>query len=133
MVDFKPFCSANCLKFQRQKHILEYERISPKGQIKMSSLEDANGENPILPEDASLLIVDDDEPFRNRLGRAMEKRGFKTILAAGASENRTRHLRQRTTPPHFGAGGARRHGASNHRRASDLSQLVVLRSFAEPR
>ena len=27
-------------------------------------------------EDRSLLIVDDDEPFRNRLERAMERRGF---------------------------------------------------------
>ncbi len=39
-----------------------------------------------LPEDATLLIVDDDEPFRIRLGRAMEKRGFATSLAAGAKE-----------------------------------------------
>ncbi|MEM9704689.1 MAG: ActR/PrrA/RegA family redox response regulator transcription factor [Pseudomonadota bacterium] len=33
-----------------------------------------------------LLIVDDDEPFRNRLGRAMEKRGFDTVLASGVKE-----------------------------------------------
>jgi two-component system response regulator RegA len=39
-----------------------------------------------LPDDASLLIVDDDEPFRIRLGRAMEKRGFATTLAAGVKE-----------------------------------------------
>ena len=35
---------------------------------------------PVLPEelgpDRSLLILDDDEPFLRRLGRAMEKRGF---------------------------------------------------------
>ncbi|MEM7240585.1 MAG: ActR/PrrA/RegA family redox response regulator transcription factor [Pseudomonadota bacterium] len=29
-----------------------------------------------IGQDASLLIVDDDEPFRRRLSRAMEKRGF---------------------------------------------------------
>lgn len=29
----------------------------------------------------TLLIVDDDEPFRKRLGRAMEKRGFEVTLA----------------------------------------------------
>jgi two-component system response regulator RegA len=29
-----------------------------------------------LGPDRSLLILDDDEPFRHRLGRAMEKRGF---------------------------------------------------------
>ena len=27
-------------------------------------------------EDKSLLIVDDDNPFRQRLARAMEKKGF---------------------------------------------------------
>ena len=32
-------------------------------------------------EDKSLLIVDDDDPFRNRLLRAMEKKGFKAIEA----------------------------------------------------
>lgn len=31
--------------------------------------------------DKTLLIVDDDEPFRRRLGRAMEKRGFEVTLA----------------------------------------------------
>lgn len=39
-----------------------------------------------LPADASLLIVDDDEAFRVRLGRAMEKRGFTPTLAAGVKE-----------------------------------------------
>ncbi|MEO1241720.1 MAG: ActR/PrrA/RegA family redox response regulator transcription factor [Pseudomonadota bacterium] len=34
----------------------------------------------------SLLIVDDDEALRARLGRAMERRGFQTTLAAGVSE-----------------------------------------------
>jgi two-component system response regulator RegA len=29
-----------------------------------------------LGDDASLLLVDDDEPFLRRLSRAMEKRGF---------------------------------------------------------
>ena len=29
----------------------------------------------------SLLLVDDDEPFRTRLGRALEKRGFVVFLA----------------------------------------------------
>jgi two-component system response regulator RegA len=51
-----------------------------------------------LPEDASLLIVDDDEPFRVRLGRAMEKRGFAPMLAAGVKEA----IRlARETPPAF--------------------------------
>ncbi|HCR93682.1 MAG TPA: two-component system response regulator, partial [Oceanicaulis sp.] len=36
-----------------------------------------------LPEDKTLLLVDDDEPFRNRLSRAMESRGFDVISAVG--------------------------------------------------
>jgi two-component system response regulator RegA len=36
---------------------------------------------PALPEDRTLLIVDDDKPFRERLGRAMQSRGF-TVLSA---------------------------------------------------
>ena len=30
-------------------------------------------------EDKSLLILDDDDPFRSRLARAMEKKGFQVI------------------------------------------------------
>lgn len=52
----------------------------------MTSLDDARAEDRTLPEDATLLIVDDDEPLRNRLGRAMEKRGFQPILAASVAD-----------------------------------------------
>ncbi len=48
--------------------------------------DDAQEDNAVLSADATLLIVDDDEPFRNRLGRAMEKRGFQPILAAGVAD-----------------------------------------------
>jgi two-component system response regulator RegA len=34
----------------------------------------------------SLLILDDDAPFRNRLARAMEKRGFEVVLAENVAE-----------------------------------------------
>lgn len=34
-----------------------------------------------LPEERSLLIVDDDEPFRSRLATAMERRGFAVVTA----------------------------------------------------
>ena len=34
-------------------------------------------------EDKSLLIVDDDNPFRDRLARAMEKKGFQVTQAEG--------------------------------------------------
>ena len=37
-------------------------------------------------ETQPLLIVDDDEPFRNRLARAMEKRGFVVTTAASVAE-----------------------------------------------
>jgi two-component system response regulator RegA len=38
------------------------------------------------PEGARVLIVDDDEAFRVRLGRALEKRGFAPTLAGGVRE-----------------------------------------------
>ena len=39
-----------------------------------------------MDEDHSLLIVDDDGPFRNRLARAMEKRGFEVRTAETVAE-----------------------------------------------
>ena len=36
--------------------------------------------------DKSLLIVDDDAPLRDRLGRAMEKKGFKVVQAESVKE-----------------------------------------------
>lgn len=37
-------------------------------------------------EDKSLLLVDDDQPFLNRLGRAMERRGFDVRTASSVGE-----------------------------------------------
>ena len=37
-------------------------------------------------EDKSLLIVDDDNPFRERLARAMEKKGFTVSQADGVKK-----------------------------------------------
>ena len=37
-------------------------------------------------EDKSLLIVDDDNPFRERLARAMEKKGFQVKEAKSVAE-----------------------------------------------
>ena len=37
-------------------------------------------------EDKSLIIVDDDNPFRERLARAMEKKGFAVTQAEGVKK-----------------------------------------------
>ena len=37
-------------------------------------------------DNKSLLIVDDDNPFRERLARAMEKKGFEVIQAEGVQK-----------------------------------------------
>ena len=39
-----------------------------------------------LPADTSLLLVDDDRPFLNRLGQAMEARGFDVRMAESVDE-----------------------------------------------
>ncbi|MBK8259432.1 MAG: response regulator [Polyangiaceae bacterium] len=41
------------------------------------------------PAEPTLLIVDDDEPFRLAIGRAMGRRGFHVTLASNASEAET--------------------------------------------
>ncbi|MEM8704012.1 MAG: ActR/PrrA/RegA family redox response regulator transcription factor [Pseudomonadota bacterium] len=43
--------------------------------------------------DMSLLIVDDDKPFQQRLARAMEKRGFATETADGVQDAAAKILR----------------------------------------
>ena len=48
--------------------------------------------------DKSLLIVDDDNPFRDRLARAMEKKGFRTIQAGSVNEGITK---AKNSPPAF--------------------------------
>ena len=47
----------------------------------------ANGLKKITDfTDKSLLLVDDDNPFRERLARAMEKKGFEVIQAEGVKK-----------------------------------------------
>jgi two-component system response regulator RegA len=60
----------------------------------MSNIESAIAE---LPE-KSLLLLDDDAPLRNRLGRALESRGFQTTLVESVSEALAA---VRTHPPAF--------------------------------
>src|SRR5580704_5916735 len=60
----------------------------------MSSIESTIAE---LPE-KTLLLLDDDGPLRNRLGRALESRGFQTTLVESVSEALTA---VRSRPPAF--------------------------------
>ncbi len=39
-----------------------------------------------IGEDNSLLVLDDDRPFRQRLARAMERRGFAPVMAESVAE-----------------------------------------------
>ncbi len=48
--------------------------------------------------DNSLLVVDDDTPFRQRLARAMERRGFAPVMAESVAEGLTA---VRRAPPAF--------------------------------
>ena len=48
--------------------------------------------------DKSMLIVDDDNPLRDRLARAMEKKGFNVIQAAGVKQG---IILAKNTPPAF--------------------------------
>ncbi len=49
-------------------------------------------------KDRTLLLLDDDAPLRNRLGRALESRGFTMTLAASVSEAMSA---VKSTPPAF--------------------------------
>ncbi len=49
-------------------------------------MSDQPAQNANLGEDRSLLLVDDDRPFLNRLGRAMEIRGFDVETAESVIE-----------------------------------------------
>ncbi|MGH6888375.1 MAG: ActR/PrrA/RegA family redox response regulator transcription factor [Rhizomicrobium sp.] len=51
-----------------------------------------------LPEDRTLLIVEDDRPLRERLARAMESRGFAVTIAQTVAEGISR---ARDTTPAF--------------------------------
>src|SRR5947199_2716690 len=42
-----------------------------------------------LPSDRSLLIVEDDKPFQQRLARAMEGRGFTVTIAGSVADGLT--------------------------------------------
>ncbi len=45
-------------------------------------------------KDKSLLLLDDDAPFRTRLGRALESRGFEPVLLAGSIKEALAAIRE---------------------------------------
>ncbi len=49
--------------------------------------------------DKSLLVLDDDAPFRTRLGRALEARGFEPVLLASSIDEALDMVK--TSPPAF--------------------------------
>ncbi len=57
--------------------------MSPDGPL---PLPEAASEDLDLGADPSLLLVDDDEAFLRRLGRAMEKRGFQVEMAGSVAQ-----------------------------------------------
>ena len=54
--------------------------------MEMAVEEDLTFSKDELPEDVSLVIVDDDAPFLQRLSRAMEQRGFDVRTASSVSD-----------------------------------------------
>ena len=51
-----------------------------------------------MPEERTLLIVEDDRPFRERLARAMEARGFTVAIAETVAQG---NARAKESPPAF--------------------------------
>ena len=58
----------------------------------------SNGDQVSEDQERTLLIVDDDKPFLQRIGRAMESRGFTVALAESVAEGLA-HIR--TQPPDY--------------------------------
>ena len=57
--------------------------MTPEGSL---PLPDTSSEALDLGPDPSLLLVDDDEAFLKRLGRAMERRGFQVEMAGSVAQ-----------------------------------------------
>ncbi|HAQ36482.1 MAG: two-component system response regulator [Maricaulis sp.] len=79
------------------------------------------GDTLDLPKDRTLLVLDDDAPFRTRLGRAMTQRGF-IVSAVGTVDEALEIARQ--NPPAF---------AVLDLRLEDGSGLDVVKALHESR
>ena len=68
-----------------QRDALEFDMPPDAGS---TSIEDLMALSPdgFQPNERMLLVVDDDEPFRKRLARAMEMRGFAVVTAESVAE-----------------------------------------------
>jgi two-component system, response regulator RegA len=82
--------------------------------------EDLSFREDELPEDASLLIIDDDKAFLQRLGRAMEQRGFKVRMADTVADA-TELIRQE--PPAFAVVDMRLEDGNGLEVIAELSKL----------
>jgi len=84
---------------------------------------DDTGESSVraLPKDASLLIVDDDRPWLNRLAKSLQARGFDVRTAESVAEGLAR---VQESPPAF---------AVVDMRLDDGNGLTVIESLAEKR
>lgn len=85
-----------------------------------------------IGKDPSLLLVDDDENFVNRLGRAMEKRGFQPISTRSRAEAMQAI---RTSPPAYAVIDLRLEDGSGLdvvealREARDDARIIVLTGY----
>ena len=83
-------------------------------------------------EDKSLLIVDDDDPFRDRLSRAMEKKGFQ-VKNAKSVDNAIELIK--TSPPKFAVidlrleGGNGLDGVKEINNSNKDSRIVMLTGY----
>ncbi len=82
---------------------------------------ESHSEDPQTYQDMSLLIVDDDKPFLNRLGRAMTSRGFDVATAQSVEEAMAA---VKSSPPAF---------AVVDMRLEDGSGLDVVSALSEAR
>ena len=73
-----------------------------------------------LPEDVSLVIVDDDVPFLQRIARAMQQRGFDVRTASSVAEGITA---MREKPPAFAVVDMRLEDGNGLDVVSELSKL----------